>query len=85
MPLGKLCVELPAGLIGDETQGEAAAVRGRRELEEIPAIAPRGMTRARHFHSSPGMVSEASPCSAPRADQGERGGGVAGEDIVCIG
>ena len=34
VPLGKVCIELPAGLIGDDNHGEAATVAGQRELEE---------------------------------------------------
>ena len=34
VPLGGPCLELPAGLIGDEEQGEQAATAAIRELEE---------------------------------------------------
>ena len=34
VPLGKVCLELPAGLIGDETEGEDALASAQRELEE---------------------------------------------------
>ena len=34
VPLGKYCLELPAGLIGDETEGEDALASAVRELEE---------------------------------------------------
>ena len=34
VPLGKVCLELPAGLIGDETEGEDALASARRELAE---------------------------------------------------
>ena len=34
VPLGKPCLELPAGLIGDETEGEQALESAMRELEE---------------------------------------------------
>ena len=34
VPLGKNCIELPAGLIGDETAGEYPLVAAGRELEE---------------------------------------------------
>ena len=32
VPLGRVCLELPAGLIGDETEGEAVEVAAAREL-----------------------------------------------------
>lgn len=34
VPLQSLCLELPAGLIGDEAEGEACEVAAIRELEE---------------------------------------------------
>lgn len=58
VPLGRVCLELPAGLIGDEEEGEPLELAASRELEEETGyragrIEPLGM-----FHSSPGMVSE---------------------------
>lgn len=58
VPLGRACLELPAGLIGDEEEGESLEIAATRELEEETGyragrIEPLGM-----FHSSPGMVSE---------------------------
>lgn len=83
VPLGRPCLELPAGLIGDEMQGEAAEAAAARELEEETGYRPARMTDLGHFHSSPGMVSEGF--TLLRADGltkvGE-GGGVEGEDIV---
>jgi ADP-ribose pyrophosphatase len=83
VPLGRLCLELPAGLIGDETKGEAVADAAARELEEETGYRPSRMTDLGHFHSSPGMVSEGF--TLLRADGltkvGE-GGGVEGEDII---
>ena len=34
VPLGKSCIELPAGLIGDDTEGEDPLEAAGRELEE---------------------------------------------------
>ena len=34
VPLGRNCIELPAGLIGDETEGEDPLEAAGRELEE---------------------------------------------------
>ena len=42
MPLGRMCLELPAGLIGDETEGEAVETAAARELEEETGYRPRG-------------------------------------------
>lgn len=33
-PLGKVCIELPAGLVGDTAAGDAPLAAARRELEE---------------------------------------------------
>ena len=34
VPLQRRCLELPAGLVGDETEGEDVATSAARELEE---------------------------------------------------
>ncbi len=57
-PLGAPCIELPAGLVGDETAGEDPLASARRELLEET-----GFTAARWedfgtFASSPGMIGE---------------------------
>jgi ADP-ribose pyrophosphatase len=83
VPLGRACLELPAGLIGDETEGEAVAVAAARELEEETGYRPAKMTDLGSYYSSPGMVSEGF--TLLRAEGLEKvgdGGGVEGEDIV---
>ena len=60
VPIGRRCLELPAGLIGDDDGGEhdtveAAAVR---ELEEETGYRADRIERLGDFYSSPGMVSE---------------------------
>jgi ADP-ribose pyrophosphatase len=40
VPLGRMCLELPAGLVGDEEEGEEASTAAIRELEGRPATAP---------------------------------------------
>ena len=85
VPIGKRCLELPAGLIGDDDGGEGDTVEraARREIEEetgyrATAIAPLG-----DYYSSPGMVSEGfSLVRATGLTRVGEGGGVAGEDIV---
>ena len=37
VPLGKSCLELPAGLIGDEEEGEAIELAASREVEKLAA------------------------------------------------
>jgi len=58
VPLGTTCLELPAGLVGDETAGEAVEAAAARELEEETGYRPTRVTMLGEFYSSPGMVSE---------------------------
>ena len=58
VPLGRNCIELPAGLIGDETEGEDPAEAAARELEEETGYRAGRIEVLGEFHSSPGMVSE---------------------------
>ena len=61
IPLGKRCLELPAGLIGDDAggEGEYAMTAAVRELEEETGYRASRMEEIGEFYSSPGMVSEA--------------------------
>lgn len=82
VPIGARCLELPAGLVGDEEQGEEAAAAAIRELEEETGYRAERMIELGRFHASPGMSSEGF--TLMRAEGLERvgdGGGVAGEDI----
>ena len=82
VPIGARCVELPAGLVGDETEGEAVETAAIRELEEETGYRAGRMTSLGRFHSSPGMSSEGF--TLLRAEELTRvgeGGGVPGEAI----
>jgi len=83
VPLGAPCLELPAGLVGDEEEGEGIAVAALRELEEETGYRAGRMIDAGRFASSPGMVSETFTLMVAKdlVKTGE-GGGVAGEDII---
>lgn len=83
VPLGKRCLELPAGLVGDDTEGEAFEDAAARELEEETGYRPDHIELIGEFFSSPGMVSESFYLvrASGLTKMGE-GGGVAGEDIV---
>jgi ADP-ribose pyrophosphatase len=83
VPLGRNCLELPAGLIGDEVGGEDVASAAARELEEETGYRPARMTDLGLYFSSPGMISEAFTLLRAEglAKVGD-GGGVEGEDIV---
>ena len=82
VPIGAMCIELPAGLVGDETEGEEAATAAIRELEEETGYRADRMIDLGRFHASPGMSSEGF--TLLRADgltKTGNGGGVAGENI----
>lgn len=57
-PLGKQCIELPAGLVGDETGGEDVLDAARRELMEETGYEATHWEFIGEFASSPGMVGE---------------------------
>ncbi|MBN8502733.1 MAG: NUDIX hydrolase [Sphingomonadales bacterium] len=85
VPLGKACLELPAGLIGDDddTPDEEAAAAAGRELEEETGYTAGRLEVIGEFYSSPGMVSESF--TLVRAHDLTRigpGGGVEGENIT---
>jgi ADP-ribose pyrophosphatase len=83
VPLGRRCLELPAGLIGDDREGEAVEVAAARELEEETGYRPARMTDLGYYHSSPGMVSEGfTLLRAEGLEKVGEGGGVEGESIV---
>lgn len=83
VPLKVNCLELPAGLVGDERAGEAAEVAAARELEEETGYRAAHWRTVGEFYSSPGMVSESfTLLVATGLDKVGAGGGVAGEDIV---
>ena len=83
VPLGGWCLELPAGLIGDEEEGEEAEAAAIRELEEETGYRAARMVDLGKFHASPGMSSESfTLLRAEGLEKTGEGGGVAGEEIV---
>lgn len=85
VPLGRRCIELPAGLVGDHDHnvGEDAAIAAARELEEETGYRAGRMERIGEFYSSPGMVSESFTLFRARdLEKVGDGGGVDHEDIV---
>ncbi len=83
VPLGRVSLELPAGLVGDDAPGEAASAAAARELAEETGYAAAHWQDAGAFFSSPGMVSEAFSLWIARGlTRVGDGGGVDGEDII---
>lgn len=83
VPLGRRCIELPAGLVGDHDEGEEASLAAARELEEETGYRPARLESLGQFYSSPGMVSESFTLfRAHDLEKTGEGGGVAGEDII---
>ena len=83
VPLGCRCVELPAGLVGDEEDGETIETAAIRELEEETGYRAAAIERLGEFCSSPGMSSEVfTLVRATGLTRTGDGGGVAGEDIA---
>lgn len=83
VPLGKNCIELPAGLIGDESEGEDPLEAAGRELEEETGYSAARLENIGEFYSSPGMVSESfTLVRAHDLTKVSNGGGVEGEGIT---
>jgi ADP-ribose pyrophosphatase len=83
VPLGRNCLELPAGLIGDEEANEAVEIAAARELEEECGYRPGRIEVVGEFYSSPGMVSESFFfVRAHDLVKVSEGGGVEGENIT---
>lgn len=85
VPLQKRCLELPAGLIGDDqgAEGEDALAAAVRELEEETGYHAERIESLGEFYSSPGMVSESfTLVRAHGLTRVGPGGGTDGEDIT---
>ena len=83
VPLERRCIELPAGLIGDETAGEDGMIAATRELEEETGYRAGRLEPLGEYWSSPGMVSESFTLyRAHDLVKVGDGGGVEGEGII---
>jgi ADP-ribose pyrophosphatase len=80
---GRKCLEMPAGLVGDEDP--AATVEGTavKELEEETGFTCERVERLGEFHSSPGLVAESfTLVRAHGVRKVGEGGGTEHEDIT---
>lgn len=85
VPLGRFCLEIPAGLVGDDdgAEGEHACDAASRELEEETGYKAGKMEVLGEFFSSPGMVSECfTLLRATGLTKVSEGGGLPGENIT---
>lgn len=85
VPLGRFCLEIPAGLVGDDdgSKGELASDAASRELEEETGYRADTMEVLGEFYSSPGMVSECfTLLRATGLTKVSEGGGLPGENIT---
>lgn len=85
VPLGRNCIELPAGLIGDDDSSatEDPLAAAGRELEEETGWRASRLEDCGEFFSSPGMVSESfTLVRAGGLTKVSAGGGTDGENIT---
>jgi ADP-ribose pyrophosphatase len=82
VPIGALCLELPAGLVGDDQEGEEAAAAAIRELEEETGYRAQRVVDLGRYFASPGMSAEGfTLLRAEGLTRTGEGGGVESEDI----
>ena len=80
--VGGRCLELPAGLVGDEDPGATVEETAVKELEEETGFTAERVERLGDFHASPGMVSESfTLVRAHGVTRSGEGGGTEHEDI----
>jgi ADP-ribose pyrophosphatase len=85
VPMGRMSLELPAGLIGDEAglEGEDPLAAAGRELEEETGYRAESLENLGEFFSSPGMFSESfTLVRASGLTKVSEGGGTESEDIT---
>jgi ADP-ribose pyrophosphatase len=83
VPLGGRCVELPAGLIGDEDPSATVESTAVKELEEETGFTADRVERLGEFYASPGMLSEGfTLVRAHGVRKIGEGGGDENEDIA---
>jgi ADP-ribose pyrophosphatase len=83
VPVGSRCVELPAGLVGDEDKNATVEETAVKELEEETGFTAERVEILGEFHSSPGMVAESfTLVRAHGVRKIGDGGGTEHEDIT---
>lgn len=83
VPLGRRCLELPAGLVGDDHADDTAESAAVRELEEETGYTASEVEVLGEYYSSPGLVTEGFTLVRLRGlTRIGEGGGIDGEDIA---
>jgi ADP-ribose pyrophosphatase len=83
VPVGGRCLELPAGLVGDEDKDATIEETAVKELEEEAGFTAERIEILGEFHSSPGMVAESFTLArAHGVRKVGDGGGTEHEDIT---
>ena len=83
VPVGGRCLELPAGLVGDEDEHATLEETAVKELEEETGFTCERIETLGAFHSSPGMVAESfTLVRAHGLSRVAEGGGTEHEDIT---
>lgn len=83
VPLGRRCIELPAGLVGDDLADDTPEKAAVRELEEETGYTAGRVAVLGEFQSSPGLVTEGFTLTrAYGLTRIGDGGGLEGEDII---
>ena len=82
VPVGARCLELPAGLVGDEDEHATVEGTAVKELEEETGYTAERIERLGEFQSSPGLLAESfSLVRAHGLKKVGEGGGTEHEDI----
>ena len=82
VPIGKRCLELPAGLVGDTDPNATVEETAVKELEEETGYTATNVEVLGEFYSSPGMVAESfTLVRATGLTRVGNGGGDDSEDI----
>ena len=85
IPIGRRCLELPAGLIGDDDDNADVEDTAIKELEEETGFTAERIERLGDYYSSPGMVSESfTLVRAHGLKRVGEGGGVAGHEDITV-
>lgn len=83
VPIGRRCLELPAGLVGDDHADDTPESAAVRELEEETGYTAADIQNLGEYFSSPGLVSEGFTLVRLRGlTRIGEGGGIDGEDII---